>query len=121
MAESIIQIADTIQKIIAKIGVCRKEIEGKGQARAKAIKAYDMKLAIALATLRESNNYEMAGRKWEAPPVSIMEKIAKGIVAEERYNLEIAEAGYKSAICNLEALQAQLNGFQSIFRHLDSA
>ena len=121
MAESIIQIADNIQKLIAEIGKCRREIEGKGNTRAKAIRNYDMQLAIALATLREAESYELAGRKYQAPPVTIMEKIAKGICAPQREDLEIAEAGYKAAISNLEALQAQLNGFQSIFRHLDSA
>ncbi len=117
----IIQVADAIQKLIAEIGKCRREIEGKGNARAKAIKNYDMQMAIALATLREGESYELAGRKWQAPPVTIMEKIAKGICAIQREELEIAESGYRASTCNLEALQAQLNGFQSIFRHLDSA
>ena len=121
MPENIIQIADNIQKLIAEIGKCRREIEGKGQIRATAIKVYDMKLAIALATLREADNYEMAGRKWEAPPVSIMEKIAKGMVAQERYDLEVAESGYKAAAVNLEALQCQLMAFQPLYKHLESA
>lgn len=121
MAENIIQISDNIQKLIAEIGKCRREIEGKGEVRARAIKSYDLKLAIALATLRESENYEMAGRTWKSPPVTIMEKIAKGIVSQERYDLEIAESGYRAAATNLEALQCQLMGFQTIFKHLDSA
>ena len=121
MAENIVQISDNIQKLIAEIGTCRREIEGKGKVRAKAIRNYDMQLAIALATLREAESYELAGRKYQAPPVTIMEKIAKGICAPQREDLEIAEAGYKAAAVNLDALQCQLMAFQTLYKHLDSA
>lgn len=115
-----VKVAETIEKLIKAIGECRREIEGKGRAKAEAIRNYEKRMAIALATLKEAETYELAGRTYKAPPVTIMEKIAKGIAAEERYEMEIADSGYKAAVCNLEALQAQLNGFQSIFRHLDN-
>jgi hypothetical protein len=111
--------AENIRLIIAEIGKCRREIEDKGKARASAIKIYDMKLAIALATLRNAETYELQGVKYKSPPVSIAEKIAKGIVAQEREVMELAESAYKACISNLEALKAQLNGYQSIFRHLE--
>ena len=111
MTESIIQIADNIQKLIAEIGKCRREIEGKGNARAKAIANYDMRIGTAIVTLKEEGKF----------PATLIEKIAKKLCSEDRYAMEVAESGYKAVICNLECLQAQLNGFQSIFRHLDSA
>jgi len=33
--------------------------------------------------------------------------------------MEIAEIEYKATIANLDALKAQLNGYQSIMRYLD--
>lgn len=108
---NIIQVSGAIQKLIEEIGKCRREIEGKGQARAKAISNYDMRIGIAIVTLKEEGKF----------PATLIEKIAKKLCCEDRYTLEVAESGYKAAICNLEALQAQLNAFQSIFRHLDSA
>ena len=33
--------------------------------------------------------------------------------------MEIAESGYKACVSNLEAMKAQLNAYQSIYRHLD--
>ena len=111
MPENIIQIADNIQKLIAEIGKCRREIEGKGNTRARAIANYDMRIGVAIVTLKEEGKF----------PATLIEKIAKKLCSEDRYAMEVAESGYKAAICNLECLQAQLNGFQSIYRHLDSA
>jgi len=48
-----------------------------------------------------------------------MEKIAKGICYQEKLNMELAEAQYKNAIVGMSAIQAELNGFQSIYRHLE--
>lgn len=104
-----IKIAQNIEALIKEIGKCRREIEAKGTARAKAISNYDMRLGIAIATLRDEGDY----------PATLIEKIAKKVCALDREALEIAESGYKACICNLEALKAQLNGYQSIYRHLD--
>jgi hypothetical protein len=111
------RIRDYIEKLIGEVGKCRREIEEKGKAKAKAVSDYDRKLAVTLATLRNADSYELSGKTYKAPPVSIAEKIAKGICSEERYQLEIAESGYKACISNLEALKSQLNAFQSLYRH----
>lgn len=115
----IIQVKDSIEKLIKEIGYCRREIESRGQAKAKAVSNYDRKLAITLANLRHTESYELLGKTYKTPPVTILEKIAKGICFEERLAMEIAESGYKAVISNLEALKAQLNAYQSIFRHLE--
>ena len=114
-----IQVKDCIEKLIVEIGKTRREIEDKGKGKAVAISNYDRKLAVTLAELRNSETYNLAGKDYKVPPVTIMEKIAKGICSPERYDLELAESSYKAVISNLEALKAQLNGYQSVFRHLD--
>lgn len=115
----IIKVKDCIEKLIKEVGECRREIETKGQAKAKAISDYDRKMAVTLATLRNADNYQLAGQTYKAPPVSIMEKIAKGICSEECYTKEVADSGYRATISNLEALKAQLNAFQSIYKHIE--
>lgn len=112
----IIKVKDCIEKLIKEVGECRREIEAKGKAKAMAISNYDRKMAVTLATLRNSDNYKLAGQTYKTPPVSIMEKIAKGICADECYTKEVADSGYKATISNLTALLAQLNGFQSLYR-----
>lgn len=117
--DDIIKTRDSMLKIIIEVGALRKEIETKGMAKAKAISDYDRKLAVTLATLKDGETYTLGDKTYKQPPVTIMEKIAKGICANERYELELAESSYKACISNIEALKAQLNGFQSINRHLD--
>lgn len=104
-----LKVAQHIEKIIAEIGKCRRQIEEKGIARAKAISNYDMRLGIAIVTLREEGKF----------PATLIEKIAKKLCCKDREDLEISESGYKAVICNLQALMAQLNGYQSIYRHLE--
>ncbi len=115
----IIKVAKCIEGCIKAIGDTRREIEDKGKAKAKAISDYDRKLAVTIAVLRDSETYTLGDRTYKAPPATLTEKIAKGICSEERYALEIAESGYKACISNLEALKAQLNAYQSLFRWLD--
>lgn len=112
----IIRLRECMEKAMGEIGTCRREIEAKGEAKAKAISDYDRKMAVTLATLRNSENYELAGRTFKQPPISIMEKIAKGICADECYKKEVADSHYKACISNLTALQAQLNAMQSLYR-----
>ena len=105
----VLEVAKRIEKIISEIGKARREIEGKGIARAKAISNYDMRIGIAVVTLKEEGKF----------PATLIEKIAKKICCKDREDLEIAESAYKAVISNLQALMAQLNGYQSIYRHLD--
>ena len=114
----LIQVKDCIEKLITEIGKTRREIEDKGKAKARAISDYDRKLAVTLATMRNSENYELGDKIYKTPPVTILEKIAKGICSEERFAMEVADSGYKATISNLQALLAQLNGYQSIYKNL---
>ena len=106
----IIKVKDYIEKIIVDIGTCRRDIETKGNTRAKAISNYDKQLKIAIVVLKEEGKF----------PATLIEKIAKGVCSDHRLTLELAEVGYKACISNLTALMAQLNGYQSIYRHLES-
>ncbi len=114
----VVEVAKRIEKIISEIGKCRRQIEDKGRARAKTISEYDKALAISIAALRNEKNYMLYGKQYPQPPTTIIEKLAKGICAQQAYDREIAESDYKAVISNLQALMAQLNGYQSIYRHL---
>jgi hypothetical protein len=111
--------AQNIELIITEIRKFRLQIKEKGEARAKAMKAYDRDLAIALATLGNAENYELAGKTYKVPPVSVREKIAKGMVAEQKEKMELADSDYRATLSNLEALKAQMNAMQSIYRHME--
>ena len=105
------QVKNCIEKLIAEIGKYRRQIEERGNARAQAISNYDMRMQIAIVTLREEGKF----------PITLIEKIAKGLCCKDRETMELAESNYRACISNLNALLAQLNGYQSIFRHFSEA
>ena len=99
-----------IERIIKDIGNCRRDIEGKGNARAKAIAMYDLRYGDAVETLKTEGKF----------PVTLIRDLAKKLCYKDREALEIAEMEYKACISNLQALMAQLNGYQSIYRYSES-
>ncbi len=118
--ENLMKVKAYIETIIGEIGKFRREIENRGTEKAGAIKNYKKKRAIAIATLNASESYELSGKQYKKPPVSILKTIAEGICAEDEADKVIAESAYTACMANLEALKAQLNGYQSIYRHLES-
>lgn len=115
-------IMDVAEKIRLKIEALEQAsgaLDQKGNEKARAIANYDKALAITLIRLRAGHKLTLDNHTIQNPPATIMEKIAKGMCVSERMVLEIAESGYKSTISKIRALEAALNGYQSIFRHLD--
>lgn len=97
----------------------RAEIKGRSLRKSTAISNYDKALAITIIKLRNGIEIEFEGEKVKDPPTTIMEKIAKGIIWKERLEMEEADSEYKSLITNIETVKAELNGLQSINRHLE--
>ncbi len=48
-----------------------------------------------------------------------MKEIAKGIVYKESFAKESGDAEYKATVSIVDAIKAELNGLQSINRHLE--
>ena len=106
----LVQIADQIRAKVTLLEQGRGQLHSKAQNRANAISEYDKALAIAIIKLRDDGKY----------PATLIEKIAKGDCYKERAKAELAEAEYKLTVTKMNAIQAELNGFQSIYRHLDT-
>lgn len=103
------EVKECIENLIKEVGKCRREIEAKGLEKARTLALYDVKLGNAIQVLREEGKF----------PATLIEKIAKKLCADDREKMEAADIYYKACISNLEALKAQLNAFQSIYKHLD--
>jgi hypothetical protein len=41
------------------------------------------------------------------------------MVAEQKEKMELADSDYRATLSNLEALKAQMNAMQSIYRHME--
>lgn len=117
----IVKIADEIQNKIAGLADCRNKLKTKGDAKARAIADYDRALAIKMIQLKNGKEFEMGdGEKIVSPPVTLIEKIAKGLCYQERLNLEVAENDYKSLNTFIDCLQTEINALMSINKHLDN-
>jgi len=103
----VIKIAHLIKSKVELLERMRGEIRDRAETKALAISEYDKALSITI--LKEKEN---------GTPVSIIDKVSKGKIYEKRYELELADGLYKSLISNINSIQAELNGLQSINRHL---
>ena len=103
-----------------QLSAMQAQIKKRSDRKAKSIAEYDKKLAITMIQLRNGSSVVLEQNHIKDPPVTIIEKLAKGVCWKERLEMEEAEAEYKSLITNIETTKAQLNGLQSINRHLDT-
>ncbi len=116
----VVKIANEIQKKIDALDTIRGKVRERADTKAQAISDYDKQIAIVLIQLKLGKPMVFEGLDIEKTPTTLCEKIAKGICWRERLELEQAIASYGSAVSNLNVLQAQLCGLQSIFRHLEN-
>ena len=115
----IVQVARKIEEKINTLELGRDLLKTKATEKAESIAEYEKMIAVTIIKLKNGAEFELDGHKVKNPQVTIMEKIAKGICYQEKLDMELAEANYKNAIVGMTALQAELNGYQSIFKHLE--
>ena len=109
------------QKIEQKIQLCergRTELNDLIRDQAMARAEYDRAIAVTLVKLRNGVPFELEGHTIKDPPVSILDKTARGICHAEKLAMESAEGLCKACTEKLRAVQAELNGYQSIYKHL---
>ena len=116
----ITDVSDKIQKGIEQLSSGRKLLESMSDALAVATGIYEKKLAMTLMGLKNGKEYELDGEKISNPPASIMEKVARGICWQEKMSLTASEGNMTRARIGMSSLEAELNAWQSIFRHLSN-
>ena len=114
----IIQVNNEIEAKIKLLEKMRVEIKGRAEEKAAALSEYDKQLAITIIRLKNNNIDEWEGEKLVNIQATVLEKIARGICWEAKLKMEKADAMYKSLISNIDSVQAELNGWQSINRHI---
>ena len=114
---------DIAMSIENKVGVIQRErpkLSGLAEEKARANAEYEKQLAIVLLKLKNADIAEWNGIPVGKIPASIMQKVAQGIAYESKIQADIAESAYKSHVLKLDAIKAELNALQSIYRHLDT-
>jgi len=115
----IIQISNEIQKKIKEIDSIRASIKDRGLEKARTISDYERAISIVIIKLKNGVEFTLDGETVVNPQTTIIEKLARGICHKEKLAMEEAESLYKSAVCNMQAVLAQLNALQSLFSKLD--
>lgn len=114
----LIMLNNAIEDKIKLLEKMRAEIKSRAEQKAITISEYDKQLAITIIKLKNNNITEWEGENIVNLPATLIEKIAKGICSRARNDMEIADGLYKSVISNIDSVQAELNGYQSINKHL---
>jgi len=119
MTLEVMKVANQIDARINRLEELCKDIDDIGEEKANAIANYDVSLAVAMAKLARGAIDQIEGEALpDNIPATVAKDYAKGLCREERFKLENATNKYKGLLTKIEALQASLNGKQSIFRHL---
>ena len=102
---------DTIE-ITKEIYESAHRLQGAGDAlfllaktMAETERAYRRALGIEIVTLKS-----------DKVQTTLIPDIARGMTADLKFERDLAEARYKSGRDNLQAIQSQMNGLQSILR-----
>lgn len=112
--------ADKIEEKIKLLEIGREKLLDSAKFKAETIGQYDKKLAIVLIKLKNGEQLSLDGNVIKDPPATLAVKIANGICWEECIQMELATAEYKVNISKMQAVEAELNGYQSANKWLDS-
>jgi len=115
----VINIAFGIRSKIELLEKMRKEIKERAENKARSISEYDKALALAIIKIKNKAITEFDGEEIKATAANEIEKIARGYCWKERLEMETADGLYKSVISNINSVMAEINGLQSINKHLD--
>ena len=114
----IIDVSQAILEKIDEIEKLKKTHKDIIDRASEAMSSYDRELALTIVRLRNGVAIPIGDEIVKDPPALLIERLAKGIVWEKKLESDRLQ-GYLSGIkSNLMATQAQLNGLQSINRHL---
>lgn len=115
----IITTAIKIEAKIAELEQERDRILPASFDKATAISNYDKEMALTIVKLRNGVIKSWEGQDISNLPATLIIPVAKGICFQECFSSEIAENNYKGIISIIEAIKAELNGLQSINKHLE--
>ena len=115
----IISVSKKIEIKIKTLELGREVLKERATEKANAIANYEKEIAKTLIKLKNGVEFDLDGEKIKDPPASIMDKLSRGICYKEKIESELKEAEYKNAIVGMQAIQCELNGWQSVFRFLE--
>jgi hypothetical protein len=114
----VLQVADLIREKIQELEQERPKLLDQAQAKAQAISNYDRAVAIAVLKIKNGTITQLDGENIGKVAANLIPYIAKGLCFKECFDKEAEENGYRAILSNIQAIQAELNGCQSLNRNL---
>jgi len=115
-----VTIADKIQNRIAEIDFFKDQIFEASLKKAETKREFAKACAITKFKLKNGVIETWEGQHVGKISQSAAERLAEDMNYELQFETDVAEGNYKSIIVAIAATQAQLNGLQSINRHLQN-
>jgi len=102
----LIGVSIKIGEKIEDLEALKKELPILAKDKAETMAMYERAMASETVTLIPNH------------AISVIEKIARGRCADLKCKADLAESSYKNCLKIIDITEAQLNGYQSINRHL---
>lgn len=99
-----------IEGCIESLVRLNKELKPAAQKMAETMGQYDEALAKEIVKLKYHSEH----------PATLIPKIAQGNCKQALIDMEVAKAEYKAILSKIESARASLNGYQSIYRHIET-
>jgi hypothetical protein len=99
-------VVENMQEIDKRLNNAIKVLFKYAKSKAETERIYRTDLAQEIMRLRA-----------EGLQAVLIADVARGSVAEEKFNRDLSDSQYRVAIESIEALRAQLNALQSILRY----
>lgn len=115
-----LEVADLIREKIAELKEAREKLFEASEEKSQSISDYDRSMALAYLKIKSGKITHLDDEPIGNVVQSNLPLIAKGVCWESCLYKERGENGYKAILSNIEAIKAELNGLQSINKHLDN-
>ncbi len=109
-------VAQEIENKIKLLEKGRTRLEKDGFEKSEQLSLYEKALAGTIIKLKNGQEMELDGEKIQNPPATILEKIARGICYQEKFNADLAETTYRSTIVKINTISVELNAYQSLYK-----
>lgn len=114
----VIKISHCIDGKIEELEQLRNELDAMPNLVSNSSAEYEKKLAKTIMQLKNGVAFELDGVEISNPLTTITEKVARGLCWVEAMKMQLDEIKYKNLNKKIDIVEAQLNGYQSINRHL---
>lgn len=116
----LIDVTEKIRVKITQLNEMRTKIDTYGKAKAVATTEYDKAMAQTIVALKNGKPFTVGTETIVEPPMSIIDRVAKGICWAQALEKDKADIAYKNLLETIDIIKIQLNALQSINRNLST-